>query len=164
MATADTLNSGDIKTALSGHDAVAFCVGPRKGESKTILQDGIPIVLQAMGELGIRRLIAISSSGHLVNNDDPIGRFIAKPILGLALKDINADLAAMEKLIHSSDTDWTIVRPPRLLNSPAKGHYWQRRDGNVPWRYSITREDLAQAMLDFLEDQSTVGHNISVAN
>lgn len=164
FAQADVLHNADLLQALSGHDTVAFCVGPVKGESTTVLQDGMAVTLKAMQELDVRRLIAISSSGHLVNGDDPFGRFIGKPILARVLRDVNADLAAMEKVISSSDTDWTIVRPPRLLDTRAKDTYRQRRDGNVRWRYSITRSDLAQAMLDFVADPNTIHHRISVAN
>lgn len=164
MAQADVMNYDDVLQALVGHDTVAFCVGPVAGESTSVLRDGMAVVLEAMKELDIRRLIAISSSGHVVNRDDPFGRFIAKPILARVLREVNADLAAMETVISGSTIEWTIVRPPRLLDKAGHGRYRQRREGNVRWRYSITRSDLAKAMLDFLADPSTVHQRISVAN
>nr|WP_255354845.1 NAD(P)H-binding protein [Cellulomonas sp. Leaf334] len=152
-----------LTSAFAGADAVAFCVGPVPGESTTVQQRLIVPVVQAMRDAGVPRLVALSASGGIVAGDDPLSRYLAKPILARVLRDSNADMAAMETLIRASGLDWTILRPPRLTDGAGSGRYRSRRDGNVRWGFSIARADLAHAVLDALEDRTAVGQTISVA-
>ena len=163
VRVADVSDVGALTAAFQGVDAVASCLGPVAGESAHVLRDGITAVLAAMDGAGVRRLVAISASGWVVDGDDPLSRYVAKPILRLALAETNADLEAMERVIRASHVDWTIMRPPRLQDRPGTGRYKARRDGNVRWGWTIARPDLAQAMLDALLDDTAVGQAISVA-
>jgi putative NADH-flavin reductase len=163
VRVADVSDVAALTAAFQGVDAVASCLGPVAGESAHVLRDGITAVLAAMDGAGVRRLVAISASGWVVDGDDPLSRYVAKPILKRALAVANADLEAMEKVIRASHVDWTIMRPPRLQDRPGTGRYKARRDGNVRWAWTIARPDLALAMLDALPDDTAVGQAISVA-
>lgn len=163
VRVADASDVAALTDAFQGVDAVASCLGPVPGESAHVLRDGITSVLAAMDGAGVRRLVAISASGWLVDGDDPLSRYVAKPILKRALAEANADLEAMEQVIRVSTVDWTIMRPPRLQDRPGTGRYKSRRDGNVRWAWTIARPDLALAMLDALTDRTAVGQAISVA-
>jgi putative NADH-flavin reductase len=161
---ADATQAKDLIPAFGGVDAVVFCVGPVAGQSRTIQRDSIAATLDAMTSAGARRLIAISASGGIVAGDDPVTRFIAKPILKRVLRDANADMAAMEDRIRHSTTEWTIVRPPRLTDKAPRGRYRSRRDGNVRWGFQIARADLATSILDALTDPTSREQTISVAS
>jgi hypothetical protein len=50
-----------------------------------------------------------------------------------------------------------------LRDGAGRGAYHQRRDGNVRWRYSIRRADLARAVCDLLDDATAVRAVVSVA-
>jgi putative NADH-flavin reductase len=163
VRVADVSDVAALTAAFQGVDAVASCLGPVAGESPHVLRDGVTAVLAAMDGAGVRRLVAISASGWVVDGDDPLSRYVAKPILKRALAEANADLEAMEKVIRASHVDWTIMRPPRLQDRPGTGRYKARRDGNVRWAWTIARPDLALAMLDALPDDTAVGQAISVA-
>lgn len=163
VRVADASDVAALTAAFQGVDAVASCLGPVAGESPHVLRDGITAVLAAMDGAGVRRLVAISASGWVVDGDDPLSRYVAKPILKRALAEANADLEAMEQVIRASHVDWTIMRPPRLQDRPGTGRYKARRDGNVRWAWTIARPDLALAMLDALPDDTAVGQAISVA-
>jgi len=152
-----------LTRAVSGADAVAFCIGPVPGGPRTVQQDLMALTLAALRETGTRRLVAISASGGVVDGDDPLSRYLAKPIISRLLRHAFADMAEMESRIRASDRDWTVLRPPRLLDGPGRGRYRSRRDGNVRWSYSIARSDLALAVLDALADAATIGATISVA-
>jgi Putative NADH-flavin reductase len=163
VAEAQTWEVRMLASAFAGADTVAFCVGPRPGEPHTVQQDLIVPVIEAMRDAGVRRLVAISASGGIVDGDDPVSRFVAKPILARVLRDANADMAEMEARIRASGLDWTIFRPPKLTDRSGSGRYRSRRDGNVRWGYTIARSDLALAMLDAMEDATAIGQTISVA-
>jgi len=161
---ADARDPVALAVAVAGADAVVSCVGPVRGESRTVMAESMRALLEAMQQTGIRRLVVVTASGWVVDGDDPLSRFVAKPLLGVMLREANADLGETERSVRAGDRDWTIVRPPRLLDRPGTGGYRSRRDGNVRWRYSIRRDDLALALADVLEDPTTIGHVVSVAN
>jgi len=78
------------------------------------------------------------------------------------LRDVYVDLAEMEDEIRRSATEWTIVRPPKLVNKPLTGEYRTAVGGNVPRAYSISRADVAHAMLAALDDPATLRQAIGV--
>ncbi|MCR2783533.1 MULTISPECIES: SDR family oxidoreductase [unclassified Microbacterium] len=164
VAVAESTDAAQLAPVIAGCDAVLFCIGPVPGESTVIQQDSIAAALEAMGPTGVRRIVAISASGGVVDGDDPLSRYVAKPILARVLRDSNADTAAMEERLRESDAAWTILRPPRLTDKPATGRYRQRRDGNVRWHYLMRRSHLAQAMLDALHDDSSIHQTIAVTD
>ena len=151
--------------AFRGADVIASCLGPRRGEPAAhVPVRGMLATLDAMREVGAERLITVSASGWVVDGDDPLTRYLAKPILQRVLKDSFADLEEMERLVRGSGTQWTIMRPPMLVDRPPKGTYRSRRDGNVRWGFSIARADLALAILDAAGDPAAIRATISVAN
>lgn len=89
--------------------------------------------------------------------------FADADVVARVLRDANADMAEMENRIRASGLDWTIFRPPELTDRTGTGRYRERRDGNVRWGYTISRRDLAQAMLDALDDATAIRRTISVA-
>jgi uncharacterized protein YbjT (DUF2867 family) len=76
---------------------------------------------------------------------------------------VYADLATMEEEIRTSDTDWTIIRPPNLVNRPLTTAYRTVIGGNVPRGKSIGRADVAHAMLAMLDDPATIRQAVGVA-
>jgi putative NADH-flavin reductase len=163
VAQAEAADSDAIRRAITGSDAVVFALGHVAGGSATVQADGIRATLTAMSGAGVRRLVAISASGPTVDGDDPLQRFVAKPILWRILRDQWNDMLAMEREIVASGADWTIMRPPMLTDAPARARYRSRSDGNVRWGIRIGRADLARAILDALDKPAAIGQKISLA-
>lgn len=163
VRAADARSANEVAIAITGADAVAFCVGPRGRSSDHLLEQSMTATLAAISAAGVRRLVAISASGPFINGDDLLLR-LAKPIVGRIFREPFSDFIAMEPLIRASTVDWTIVRPAQLLDGPARGSYRSRADGNVRRGFNIRRADLAQAVLDALNDTGTVWQTISVAS
>lgn len=90
-------------------------------------------------------------------------RATIRPLLRTVFRDAYDDLAEMERLLAASAVDWTVLRPPNLTNKPGSGHYRTAAEANILDRYSIARVDLAQAMLDVVEDPATYRHALGVA-
>jgi putative NADH-flavin reductase len=152
-----------LRAALTGVDAVISTIGPgtTPGDS-TAIHDSAVATLEAL-PLGCRYIV-VTASGPVVDGDDPLTRFVAKPILRRVFRDVWADFTATEAVVTPSSAAATIARPPMLLDGPARGRYRSRRDGNVRWGFSIRRADLAAALLDMAEDDTTIGRVISVAS
>lgn len=70
----------------------------------------------------------------------------------------------MEQLVAESDTDWTLVRPPRLLDRPETGAMLEALgEFTVPGKKTLTRADLAATVLRKLSDQESIRKVIAVA-
>jgi uncharacterized protein YbjT (DUF2867 family) len=162
VVEADVRDEAALLHALEDVDGVVFCVSTAGDATGRILREGMSSCLAAMGLLGVSRIVAVSASGHTTDGDDPLTRFLAKPVLRRFLGRAFADMRAMEGLLRASDADWTIIRPPRLTNWP-EGGYVERSDGNVRWKWMVSRADLAAAVLDAVEDDAKVGATISIA-
>jgi putative NADH-flavin reductase len=163
VSRADALDAVALARAFEGQDAVVFCLGNDRGGDHTIHREAVRTCLDAMEQAGVTRIVALSASGMVTQGDDPLSRFVAKPVVGRVLAGNFADLLAMEDVLARSSAAWTVVRPPRLTNGAGTGRYRQRRDGNVRWRFTISRADLALAMVDAVHDDSSIETYISVA-
>ncbi|GAA1813730.1 NAD(P)-dependent oxidoreductase [Actinomadura chokoriensis] len=166
VVQADVMDPAAIEEAVKGRDAVLSALGTREGRAPTsVCADGARSVLTAMAATGTDRFVLVSASGlHAGPGDDPFTRFVVKPlILGRLLKHAFADMRAAEELTRTSGLRWTIVRPPRLTNGAGNGRYRRAVDRNVLGGASIARADLAIALLDTVDDPSTVEHVVSVS-
>ncbi|NUR25785.1 MAG: NAD(P)H-binding protein, partial [Catenulispora sp.] len=112
---ADVFDAEELALHVKGADAVVSALGPREGGPATVVRDGAAAVRWAMRETGVRRIVLVSAAGQkIAPGDDPLMRFVGKPIVQRVFRDGFADLAAMEEIIRQSGLDWTLVRPPRL--------------------------------------------------
>jgi putative NADH-flavin reductase len=155
-----------LRPALDGSDAVISAVGPRRRTDVGVATTATHGILQAMAATGVRRLVAVSATpvGPTPEGEGWLDRRILSPLLHSLLRNVYTDLAAMEDEIRRSGTDWTVVRPPRLLDRPATGRYRSVVDGNVRRGRTIARADVAHAMLVALSDPSTIGHALGIAD
>ena len=160
VITANVTDPTAIKPALDGADAVVSALGPRRGGSPTILTDSMRAILEAMDAACVRRLIAVSASGFFTEQGEgPLTRYLAKPLLRAILRDNCADTRGMEQLITASPTDWTLMRPAQLTNA-ARRPYKTALDHYVGPR--IARADVADAILNAVPDQATIGHRLNL--
>ncbi|MBZ2199647.1 NAD(P)-dependent oxidoreductase [Occultella gossypii] len=162
-AVAEGTDSAALTEAMTDADAVAFCIGPVEKTDAGVMEKSAIATVQAMRIAGVNRLVLITASGPFDDGDGPFTRYVAKPIVQRILREQFADMVATEAVIHDSGLDWTIVRPPMLTESGARSGYRERRDGNVRGGILIARADLARAMVDLLEDPTTIGESVSVA-
>ncbi|WP_412517056.1 NAD(P)H-binding protein [Actinomadura madurae] len=166
VVQADVMDAAAIEEAVKGRDAVVTAIGTRDGRRPTsVCADSARAIIAAMRAAGTERFLLVSASGlHAGPGDDPLTRFVVKPlVLGRLLEHAFADMRAAEDLTRASGLDWTIVRPPRLTDGPGAGRYRRATDRNVLGGLSIARRDLAAALLDVAGDRAAIGHVVSVA-
>lgn len=166
VVSADIMNPDLIAPHLDGVDIVFSALGSREiNRPTTLCRDALRSIISAMQTTDCRRLLVVSASGLAAEGeDDWPTRWLAKPIVQRVLRHHFADLAAMESCVQASQLDWTIVRPPRLLDKPARGHYRQAVDRGLKGGYSIPRADLATSLLALSSDSGSIGHVVTVAS
>lgn len=167
VATVPDLTApGVLRPVLAASDAALSGVGPRGRHAGPVASSTTREILRALEAVsGSRRFVAVSAApvGPVPEGDSFVNRRIVLPFVGALFRDLYADLAAMEDEIRRSATDWTVVRPPKLVNKPLTGKYRTIVDGNVPHAYTISRADAAHAMLAALSNPATLRKAIGIA-
>jgi putative NADH-flavin reductase len=154
-----------LRPALEASEAVISGVGPRSRKDGPVASTTVRGILAAMEASGVRRLVAVSAEpvGPVPDGDSFVNRRLFMPVIKALLRDTYADLAAMEGELERSVTDWTVVRPPRLVNKPLTCTYRTCIGGNVPRGYSISRADVAHLMLAALDEPTMLRQAVGIA-
>ena len=154
-----------LRPALAASDAAISGVGPRGRKDGPVASTATHGILRALEANGVRRFVAVSAVpvGPVPDGESFLNRRILLPFISAFARDVYADLSRMEDEIEHSPTDWTIVRPPKLVDKRRTGRYRTVVGGNVPHGYSIGRADVADVMLAVLDDESTLGEPVGIA-
>jgi uncharacterized protein YbjT (DUF2867 family) len=141
----DVLEWKDVGRAMRGVNAVLSTLGTgRDLRETTLFSDGAAAILWGMAEAGVRRLVCVSSGGTI---DDPNEPFWLRRIGRRMYRHVFADQRKAEERIRASDAEWTIVRPPKLVNGPKRGRYEVESEKPAGSKYEISRADLAEFMV-----------------
>jgi putative NADH-flavin reductase len=152
-----------VESAMRGQSAVLCALGTKRFFYNRVLSNGTANILRAMKTCNVPRLVCESSLG-LGNSVGRLGLLFTFFVVPLILPFIFYDKVRQEKLVEESETDWVIVRPAVLTNSPARGKYRLGRSvGNYLWTNRIARADVADFMLKQLTDDDYIGSAVGVA-
>ena len=147
-----------VEVAVKDKDAVLVALGSRSLLSRdTACSAGIRVILDAMKNTGVRRIVACSSFGAGPENR----KLLSWPIRTM-LYQVLADKDELESDIQKSDTDWTVLRLTRLLDEPARGKVNAQLTGQPPVA-QISRADAAAFILGQLEDRTYVHQSPTVS-
>ena len=156
IVVGNPLASEALAPQLRGHDVLVSCLGQRSRRDATVLHQGAAAALDAMARSGIRRYLVISQGLLFPSGNPALLRFI--------LARHVADSEAMERLVQSSAVDWTIVRPPRLVEGAAPRGY-RAKSGALPGRgLTMQYADLAAFLVDEAERQDHRRQVVGVAS
>lgn len=151
--------------AVDGVDAVISGVGPRGRKDGPVASGSTRSILAALTKTGVRRFVAVSAAplGPAAPDESFLNRRLLLPMINAFAADVYADLRVMEADIGSSDTDWTIVRPPKLTKGALTGTYRTVVGGTVSRGYSVSRADVAHLMLAAVDSPAMVNQPVGVA-
>lgn len=165
-----------MRAAVEGADAVLSGLGARSAAEAGVASRGTRSIVQAMEATGVRRIVVVSAAsvGTVASPGRPnpprynpgdgfFMRHLAAPMAKAAFRQHYADLALMEDLLRDSALDWTVARPPRLLNRRLTGTYRTAYEQNVRTGMFISRADVAHLMLDVLGRPETFRRVIGIA-
>jgi putative NADH-flavin reductase len=165
-----------IDSAVAGADAVLSGLGASSNAEAGIASQGTRVIVDAMKRTDVRRIVVVSAAP--VSTVPSPGRpnppkhdpgdgflmsYLLSPIIKVVLRKVYEDHALMEDLLRGSNLDWTIFRPPKLNNGPLTGKYRTALGQNLPGGYSISRADVAHAMLTSLNKPETIRQSVGIA-
>jgi putative NADH-flavin reductase len=159
----DVKNNAALGEAMRGQDAVISALGRGLSfNSQHLIEQSVPVILGTMQTLGIKRLMFTSAMGVGESyRDAPV---IPKIIFRTLLRGIYADKAIGEQMIRNSALDWTILHPVQLNDGPLTKTYRVGERLPLSGMPQISRADTAHFILDRLNDASTIGKTLVLAD
>ena len=155
----NVLNYESVEAAMRDQNAVLSALGHKRFFWPTkILSRGTENIMRAMKICHAPRFVCETSLGVR----DAVGRLGLPATLlfvPLVLPFYFWDRVRQEELIkNNTDLDWIVVRPAALTNGSARGNYRHGRNvGNYIWPRRISRADVADFMLQQVNDDTYVG-------
>ena len=161
VAVVDSLSPGELVGAVSGRDAVVSTLGPQgRSGDVAVNSRGVRAAAMAMQEAAVTRIVAVSAA-PLFTDGSLLFRALLRRVAWALFGAHYADLERMETVLRESGLDWTTVRPERLTDRAGTGRPVLTVDRPAPG-LSITRADVATAVLQLLPDATSVGHPVGV--
>lgn len=152
-----------VAAAVPGHEAVVITASSRRLRDFRNQQDyfslGTGLVIDAMRTHGVPRLIVQSAFG--VGDSLPMMNLAGRIFVRLVLKIPFADHERQEQMTRASGLAWTIVRPMRLTNGPARGRFI-RATSPAKLPLSISRADVAAFHLQAIETDQWLGMTVHI--
>src|SRR6266498_3717856 len=150
----------ELASALPGHDVVLSALGVRPPQAfrpHTLVQECAASTVAAMTKTGLKRLVLVSAA-------------VLFPEKGLRfaffrwlLAQVMRDLGTAEEIVRATPLDWTIARPPRLIERPGEA-YRSRRDAVPVDGFSMSFRAVAAFMLDAAEQHTHVHEIVGLAS
>jgi putative NADH-flavin reductase len=146
----DARDASAVGQLLEGAQAAVSALGPRRGDV-TLHREVAALLVDALPAAGVRRFVGISGAGIDVPGDakglrDRVVSSLIQRLGGQAVHD----KAVEHSVWAASGLDWTLVRPPRLVDRPGTGEveHSAARSPRTTW---IRRGDLARFVVDCVE-------------
>jgi putative NADH-flavin reductase len=160
VVTADVFDPAALQPTVAGADRVISALGAQPNAKTPVRARGAEAIVAAMQATGTRRLVVVTSAGHLPDVADGfLTRAVVKPLIRTFMSGQLDDYARTDAAVTGSGLDWTIVRPGWLKNG-AHRPYRTSLDEGTRGANSISRHDLAHFML--AADDSTIGHAVFI--
>lgn len=160
----DVMRPETLEGPLNNQDVVISAIGKNSLKKTKLYSAGNRNLMEAMKRAGISRAFFISASGLQVNPTHSLPvKFATRFILQPLLRNMYSDLWLMEKIVKESNLNWTIVRPPKLVDDPGTGIYRISINGHVTNGLKISRADVAHFMITNLINNAIFKKTVEVA-
>lgn len=158
----DVLDPQAVENAVSEQDAVISAIGAGANRS-TLREEGTRNIIECMERKEVRRLVSLSSMG-VGDSRSNLGFFTKYIIVPIFLRHAFADHEKQETVIRLSSLDWTIVRPPHLIDGACMGEYKHGiQIGEREIQGKISRADVADFMLNQLTEDTYLRQEVGIS-
>ena len=154
----DLFNVRQMTEAIRGSDAVLSAFGPTTLRRTHLRRDFGRTLVQGLREAGVSRFIHVSSA-FCFNEGGLIYAFMT----GTLFRNVTADHIDADHEMAQPDLAWTILRPPRLLDGPAKGNLHVVAD-HLAKGMTISRADVASFMLQEAASPHYIRHYVGLSS
>jgi putative NADH-flavin reductase len=139
----DLYDVRQMADAVRGSDAVLSAFGPTTLRHTHLRRDFGRTLVQALRTAGVSRFIHVSSAFCFQGE----GGVLYNLMTNTLFRNVTRDHRDGDNEMAQPDLDWTILRPPRLLNGPRTGKLRIVAGHLPPKALTISRADVAAFML-----------------
>lgn len=154
LVPCDATNEADVTNLLRDQDAVVSFIGHVKGSPPEVQANAMRTLIKIMKKLQIQRVVSLTGTGVRFPGDKIT---LIDRILNLAVSIVDpagvADGRKHVEVLQRSGLDWTVIRVLKLQNV-APTPFQLAEHGPTKW--FVGREEVAQAALQVLEQNSFV--------
>ena len=150
-----------VMTASRG--IVVSALGIFHKTEATPLADATLNILLAMKIAGLRRLVLMSSLG--VGDSKGQGNWVVAAVSRFILPYVLKDKERQEQRVRESGVDWTVLRPPQLVDSNRSSPYvcWSGTQPSRKLKWKVTTRDAADALLALVREPDSIGRAYQIS-
>ncbi len=165
----DAYAGADVERAVAGDgepvDAVVSVLGQSSEGPDDLLTEAGRHVLAAMARHGVERFVTLVGAGVREEGESvTLSGRVMGALLKLMARSVLEDARDHVELVRASDTDWTVVRGPRLTEAPHTGEFRHGTERSLGMRDAAARANVAEFILDCLEDDLYVHEMPKIAD
>jgi len=156
----NVLNHEDIKRATHGIDVVISALGT---DGTTTLSESMPLIIKAMHNKDIRRIITIGTAGILQSRVSP--NILRYQSIESRRKSTRAseEHHQVYSLLKESTLEWTIVCPTYLANRERLGKYRVERDVLPEGGVEISILDTAEFTYNLIKNSHFIKCRVGIS-
>ena len=165
----DAYTGEGVERAIAGDgdpvDAVVGVLAQTSEGPNDLLTEAGRRMLVAMDQHGAERFVTLVGVG--VREEDEsvnLGGQVMGVLSKLLARSVLEDARDQVELLRASDTRWTVVRGPRLTEGAHSGEFRHGTDLTLGMRDTAVRTNVAEVILDCLEDDLYVHGMPEIAN
>src|ERR1700722_17101220 len=160
-----------VRQIIADADVVLSALGANSLRKEDVLERAVPQIIAAMQQTStqpkpVRRIIVLGSAGGFPTSLDrqPAWRrwIVQNIVYNTFLKWPVASQISQWNNLSRSGLDWTMVMPPMLTNTPSHGHYRIDGDALPPNGSRISREDVADFMMQQIESPQWIRKGVYI--
>ncbi|WP_061859902.1 NAD(P)-dependent oxidoreductase [Priestia megaterium] len=156
----NVLNEDDIVRSIGGVDVVISALNT---DGTTTLSESMPLIIEAMKEQGIQRIITIGTAGILQSRSTPQSmRYQLRKTKGRSVRAAK-EHHKVYKMLKQSRLEWTIVCPTYLPDRERIGKY-RVEDNFLPeGGTEISVSDTAEFTFGQIKNSNYIGLRVGIA-
>jgi putative NADH-flavin reductase len=153
----------EVFDAIKGCDVVLSALGGAADSVDKTRSLGIRNIITQMEKAGVKKIIAVGSSGVL--EDEDFGYLFNNPKYPDLYKSVAMEHFKAYEYLKTSDLDWTFVCCPDIKDKDATGKYVTNADyPPYPNLFTITAGNVALFMLDELKRNKYVKKRVGISD
>jgi putative NADH-flavin reductase len=169
VVAGDAYTGEGVGHALAGDgdpvDAAVSVLGQTSAGPDDLLTEAGRHVLAAMDEHGVDRFVTLVGAGVREEGESvSLGGRTMGALLKLMARSVLDDAKQHVEMVRASDTRWTVVRGPRLTEGAHTGRFRHGTDLSLGVRATAARANVADFVLDCLEEDLYVHEMPKVAD
>ncbi len=145
----DVRDAAALRGAVDGSEVVLWCVGVTRRSGGDVGRTGMPLLVAALEQAGVRRLVSVSGAGVTLPDDvKGLGARLVSGATRRLARNLVLDKEGEHAALAASSLDWTEVRPPRLVDREPTGHWRLGEQAPGLTAKPVAKADVALAMLE----------------